>query len=473
MTPNDALKNLIALVSNVADAHTTALYVLDNADNTLKLRDHLTLSPRFSPQATIPLGEGLIGKVVADHEAILKDFSDSDPPSLEMYSEPEDLKGFLALPVADGNIRGALVVDSKEEYTFSTKLQKMLTGFADQAAWHLTQEMKQPAWVDSEPEDFSRMVKWCRFLAEAPDRKTLSERLMHIPKNILPMDAQAIIWFKSDGTGKVTRARGWASSIKELTLKGGVGVCGSCENTGEPVLVPNTQKPGFVLFAEGEDLEPYGSVIVAPIVTEKRLQGLVVCARDQANSLTRVDLDRLTLMTAFGALALDAVEIRNQWEVDKNMCQVTGIPNHRFLSAHLNSIERMAFQEGRSSSLLTLQIKNLVAIYETYGLETGDRFLELAVNLILDSVPEQKFIFRHSENILVILLMGVKPEDARNQQEQLEVRFQNETFAIDGNHMKPNIHFGLASFPEDGKQLGDLIGSSWSRASQAEERTHV
>ena len=46
MDSSDVLTNLIELTNNVTDAFTTALYVADPLNRTLKLKEHVTLSVR-------------------------------------------------------------------------------------------------------------------------------------------------------------------------------------------------------------------------------------------------------------------------------------------------------------------------------------------------------------------------------------------------------------------------------------------
>ena len=106
---------------------------------------------------------------------------------LEWYSEPEEIKGLMVVPVVRRELEGILVVDSKENYSFTPKLQKLISGFADQMGWYLSLEKRTPNWIDGEPADFQQMMKWCRFLSDSPHRKALSERFLHIPRSLIQM----------------------------------------------------------------------------------------------------------------------------------------------------------------------------------------------------------------------------------------------------------------------------------------------
>ena len=260
MSSKNALTNLIELASNVADAFTTALYTVNLEEGTLKLRSHLTLSSHLKTDATFVIGEGLLGQAALHRDTRIDDFAGADASHLEWYSEPEEIKGLMVVPVVRRELEGILVVDSKENYSFTPKLQKLINGFADQMGWYLSLEKRTPNWIDGEPADFQQMMKWCRFLNDSPHRKALSERFLHIPRSLIQCDATAVVWFESDGTGRITHSKGWGQNLKSLTVESGTGICGSCLDSGQPMLVPNTLNHPWIVFSEDEPSVPFGSV---------------------------------------------------------------------------------------------------------------------------------------------------------------------------------------------------------------------
>nr|NIQ00502.1 hypothetical protein [Nitrospinaceae bacterium]NIR54579.1 hypothetical protein [Nitrospinaceae bacterium]NIS85001.1 hypothetical protein [Nitrospinaceae bacterium]NIT81812.1 hypothetical protein [Nitrospinaceae bacterium]NIU44075.1 hypothetical protein [Nitrospinaceae bacterium] len=270
MSSKNALSNLIELTSNVADAFTTALYQTDMETGTLKLRAHLTLSSHLDTGAEIPIDENsLPGKAALLQKPITEDFSIKDIPEMIWYTHDEDIKGLMVVPVVRKDLEGVLLVDSKENYSFTPKLEKLILGFADQMAWYLSLENKNPNWIDGEPPDFQPMMKWCRFLAESPHRKALSERFLNVPRTLIHSDATAVVWMENDGVGRVTHSKGWGQSLKSLTIESGTGLCGTCLDRGQPVLIRNTMNRTEVVFDENEELKTFRSLMVAPIISEK------------------------------------------------------------------------------------------------------------------------------------------------------------------------------------------------------------
>ncbi len=473
MNSRTALTNLIELAGNVADAYTTALFAVDPESGSLTLKTHLSLSPNVNPEATVEWGNGLVGQVALDQTPCIKDFSKEKPPALEWYKKKEDIKGLLAVPVIGNQLEGVLVIDSKEQYQFSTKLQKLITGFADQMAWHLSLEKQHPEWIDGEPGAFSQTLKWCRHLADAPDRKTLSARLIQLPATLLSCDALAVVWFKSDGAGHVTHDRGWKQDLGKLAIETGKGVCGSCASTGTPVLIRNTGKRKFVLFGSGEKNEPFGSLLAAPFIAGKQVPVLILCTTQAANGLGQEQLDKLSMITSFASFAWARNENRRKLEFDKTLCPVTGFPNQRFLYGNLDSMESKLFQDRQPSGVLMVHFNNLHSVYGTHGLEGGDQFLEQFLALLGKTISTPKFIIKFSDSALLIHLTNLDPDKARSLEDELNNSFQNKSLDIGATLVPVEVDFGIALYPSDADRLKDLIGIALSRASQNEERIHV
>ena len=108
MNSSNLLSNLIDLIGNVADAHTTALFELK--ENQLIMREHFTLSNHLNRNVSIRLGEGPIGLAGETLKTQLIENIDSDIGWI--YKKPENLKGFLAVPIISDGLLGVLVIDT-------------------------------------------------------------------------------------------------------------------------------------------------------------------------------------------------------------------------------------------------------------------------------------------------------------------------------------------------------------------------
>ncbi len=472
MSQKNALTNLIELASNVSDAYTTALYAADLEQGTLTLRSHLTLSSHLKTGAAFAIGAGILGQTALRKETRVEDVAGLETPDLEWYAQPEEIKGLMVVPVVRRELEGVLVVDSKENYSFTPKLQKLIHGFADQMAWYLSLEKKNPNWIDGEPPDFQQMMKWCRFLSDAPHRKALSERFLHIPRNLIQCDATAAVWFESGGPGRITHSKGWTQSLKPLTVESGVGISGFCFESGQPLLVPNTMKQPWIIFSEDESPESFGAIMAAPIANEKRMLGLVVCATHTANGLKQTELDKLTLMTAFAASALGQMNPQPPAELILKAEQQVAPASKHFMPVHVKAFEAEIIKRDAPVSVLSIRIKNSATLFKDNPQVQSDHLLDQIAIHLSDKVALLKLFMKRSDDGLVLLLIGIGEQDAGELEDSIQDELSRLPFTLGENSVDVELEYGLASFPTDGSDLKQLMDTSWTRTRQPRENAH-
>jgi putative methionine-R-sulfoxide reductase with GAF domain len=472
MSSKNALTNLIELASNVADAFTTALYTVNLEEGTLKLRSHLTLSSHLKTDATFVIGEGLLGEAALHRDSRIDDFAGADASHLEWYTEPEEIKGLMVVPVVRRELEGILVVDSKENYSFTPKLQKLISGFADQMGWYLSLEKRTPNWIDGEPADFQQIMKWCRFLNDSPHRKALSERFLHIPRSLIQCDATAVVWFESDGTGRITHSKGWGQNLKSLAVESGTGICGSCLDSGQPMLVPNTLSHPWIVFSEDEPSVPFGSLMAAPIANEKRMLGMVVCATRARNGLKQTDMDRLTLMTHFVASAWSHKNTPPQPDLILNRSEETAHSSEYFLPVHVKALEAEIIRGNNPVTVLSIRIQNAAALLKQKRQERSNLLMDQIVTCLSDKIDTLKLFMKHSDEGLVLMLTGLSDQEILEFEYSVRETLSRVSFNLEGTRIALEFEYGLASFPSDGSDLKELIETSWARTTQSEESVH-
>jgi len=125
--PDYGLKELVQLISNVTESFTTALFLFNPAKNILNLRAYHSLSLHIDPDTQLQVGDSLIGWVAKNQSPVNIAKFDRDTRNLKLYLRDEKIKSFLAVPVGEA---GVLCIDSKRNYVFTEKDQKILQDFA-------------------------------------------------------------------------------------------------------------------------------------------------------------------------------------------------------------------------------------------------------------------------------------------------------------------------------------------------------
>ena len=136
----ELLNQLVELTANLSNAFTIALYKINLSGKTLTLRHYISLSTNFNPEIKIGFGKGLIGMVAKNKKILVEENYKNRSIKFDFYEAKENLKSYLITPVIHKKLEGVLFVDSKENYGFPVKQQKILSGLVNQMAWHLNQE---------------------------------------------------------------------------------------------------------------------------------------------------------------------------------------------------------------------------------------------------------------------------------------------------------------------------------------------
>jgi len=136
----EVLNQLVELTGNASDAFTIALYKINLSGKTLGLRHHISLSADFNSELKFGFGKGPIGMVAENKLLLVEENYENNPTTIDFYKEKKNLKSYFIAPVIYKNLEGVLFIDSKKSHSFPVKRQKILSGLANQMAWHLNQE---------------------------------------------------------------------------------------------------------------------------------------------------------------------------------------------------------------------------------------------------------------------------------------------------------------------------------------------
>ena len=461
MTASNRLDQLVELTGNISNAFTIALYKTDLDKKILVLRHHISLSSNFNAEAKINFGDSPVGTVAQSRTPFLEEHFEKKPTELCIYNKKENLKSFLAMPVVHKNLEGVLVIDSKESYSFPAKQQKIIAGLANQMAWELDQEKKGALFDSPTGFIFRDLISYSRFIAESPSKNKATERLVNIPLSILTCDAYAIIGFDSSEVGKISKFKGFNKTAVNIPVHLGKGLAGSCAKNQCPVLLSDTEGRNTVIFGEKEAKEgSFLSLMAAPISFNQKLYGVMVCGSKTAGSFSDLELDSLTLMTYSAGFSVSCVETKEQWNYNKNLDQIVGIPNHRFLTQHGDALEKDLLKNGKPVCFLSLKINNLPELYSSFGIKHGDLLQRGIASTISSILPSPKYIFKFSETIYIVILVDQKLSEAQPFKIKLEKILNNTPLFIEGEPMQICAELGMSCFPGNGKTISQLIGAS-------------
>ncbi len=467
MTIPDNLTSLVELASNVAGSFSAVLYVTEPGKNTLKLRASISLSSSLDENAVFSFGKGAIGRVAQTREPFLLEKVADDRELLIPYKQPVEIRAFMAMPVGRNEVLGVLALDTREPFAFNAKLEKIMSGFADQMALRLNYEKEIAAKGEDEVFPYSDAVHFIAALSGSQSPATIADRLTHLPKTLLEYDAAAVIWFEKPGApGKAISHRGWDGPVSEYEIHLGRGAAGSCAKNQTPLLIENAPGRKSVLFVENEKLGGFPSRLTVPVTSEGRLFAVLAYASRSRQGMTQRSLNRASLIAALAASVLESAETNRRGEYEKNIDSITRLPNHRFLSEYRFSIEKELLERQSPLHLTMVRLKNLPFVYESHGVEIGDKLLCQVASILSRTAPSPKNIFKYTDSAFLILLARGTSGDADHLETRLKMVFEENKVIVEGKPVSLSVGIGSSSYPGDGKTLGELIGTCWARTNQ-------
>ncbi|MFO7717618.1 MAG: GAF domain-containing protein [Thermodesulfobacteriota bacterium] len=124
----NCLEQLLGIICSVFDAYSAVLF-LPAAKGQYTLAASFSLGDNLISGASVGQGKGLVGWIIRNDQPLLVNNFDRESGCLGYYSQEGEakIKAFMGHPLGQGN--GALCIDSKKTYSFTTKDQKILDQF--------------------------------------------------------------------------------------------------------------------------------------------------------------------------------------------------------------------------------------------------------------------------------------------------------------------------------------------------------
>ncbi|ACV68840.1 GAF domain-containing protein [Desulfohalobium retbaense] len=129
MPRHNCLQQLLGIICSVFDAYSAVLF-LPAAKDEYALAASFSLGDNLISGASVGQGKGLVGWIIRNNKPLLVNNFDREGGCLGYYNQEGEskIKAFMGHPLGQGD--GALCLDSKKTYSFTTKDQKILDQFS-------------------------------------------------------------------------------------------------------------------------------------------------------------------------------------------------------------------------------------------------------------------------------------------------------------------------------------------------------
>ena len=258
------------------------------------------------------------------------------------------------------------------------------------------------------------------------------------------------------------------AAIQGMRLRPGEGIAGYVATTGNPLVVPDVSADAdWSRYAAQHPELNLKSIACVPIRHGTRVLGVLQLNNSQLDLLPESSLAFLRVLCDYAAIALENarhVKLIHHLSVTDDC---TGLFNARHLYTLLD--EEMASIASAASarvvsiapahfSLLFMDLDHFKSINDTHGHIVGSRLLAEIGNLLKRTLGPDHAAFRYGGDEFVALLRGMDKEAATAAAENiLSCLTQTRYLTGDGLSLSMTASLGLATYPQDGTTLPDMI----------------
>lgn len=310
---------ILGILCSVLDAYSAALFLPAQGSQDEEGRLHyiasaFSLGNKLDYDADIHEGRGLVGWILRNKEPLLVSNFDQRQNHLGYYTNNEEhtIKAFMGCALPGGG--GALCADSKRQYSFSEKDQKMLHLFAD-----LIAQLEAEA---SGREERRTMLKYYAALRTIYALRHQYSRWAEFLRHFLDLMA-TMTGFSY--CALCTRDSGGESYSVEgenspLLLRNGVaspsfpmthGLVGWVFRNSSQIRTDGLEgSPETPLMGNSAELPPFQTVLALPLVIQRKTRGVLCLANDVPIHITTATEDFARMASEHLSLFLENLYVK-------------------------------------------------------------------------------------------------------------------------------------------------------------------
>ena len=150
--------------------------------------------------------------------------------------------------------------------------------------------------------------------------------------------------------------------------------------------------------------------------------------------------------------------------------QLTGLPNRLYLQAHLPVAIEEAKKNSSVLAVLFLDLDRFKHVNDSRGHETGDKLLKTVAQRIRSTMRAEDVVVRMGGDEFVVILKGVKSSEQVSEAASRINHALAAPMVVDGRTLVTTVSIGVALYPHDGADMGELLRHSDTAMYQAKDR---
>jgi diguanylate cyclase (GGDEF)-like protein len=244
-------------------------------------------------------------------------------------------------------------------------------------------------------------------------------------------------------------------------IKIGEGMAGWVAQNGETLIIPELGlDPRFHSEAESHSGR-MRSVICIPLRSRSRTLGVIQLFNCKLEAVTDYTMSFLHVLCDYAAIGIENANSMQRIQELTITDDCTGLFNVRHLYATMGREIERARRFNDQFSLIFIDLDHFKDVNDQHGHLLGSRLLGevgLRVRLHIRAVDSA---YRYGGDEFVVLLPGTRKLEATNVATRLWSALRSTEYLVDENlNLRISASFGVATFPEDGQSIHEVIGSA-------------
>ncbi len=448
------LMDMVTLISNSLNTFTSCLFLVEQETGKLKISAVHSLSNHISNNLSLDIGQGMIGWIASNQKPLNIAKYRWDKKHFQMYRKDESINSFLGVPVLNGDkLLGVLCVDSKKQYVFTTKIQKIVLGFANQISLIL-KRYDVLEREKSRSEYYERLFYFCRELSNFKEDSEFYNTVISLSCEILGADFCIIsLLDKVKNVWKIRAGNGYLSEFqKKRTFPLNQGLSSVTLKEEKPLLIPslNISKDRSFAFCKDEPKWMLKSYIGVKLEIKGEIIGLLHFISKKSNQFAKEDVEIAGILAKQTTVSMQNNQLFQRVNETNCLDQLTGLNNHISCQRKiLSAIESASYL--KPVSLLIIDIDQFGDLNDRYGFDIGDHVLRKLSAILVSILKEKDFVGRYGNDEFVILLKNTRQKDALIVAERVKQVIERSIFTLDDLEANITLSIGISVCPMHAK----------------------
>jgi diguanylate cyclase (GGDEF)-like protein len=380
----------------------------------------------------------------------------------------------LLFPLQEGDLGiGLLAVLDAELHPRDQALVELLTGrLAARVA-----SLRQEEALDREHRLSARIVTMIGTLAQAENRDKLLQGLLDMSAELANATSGSLMLYdEHDQKLKIAVAKGMSSPLaRSMVMPLGEGIAGRVASSGSPLLVNDIERDVRIATPNRPRFRTK-SFISIPLRHRERLLGVLNLAdRQDGRSFTELNLNLVQNFACQAAVMLERTSLLERVSQLQELSvtdPLTGLYNRRFLEIRLEEERNRSQRQGKPFSVVLADLDNFKIYNDVCGHLAGDKALRKAATAMRRTAREMDVVVRYGGEEFCLILPGTSKKESLFVAERLRQIIEAESFPGETNLPlgRLTISLGVATYPEDGTTMHDLLDAADHALYRAKEQ---